>query len=151
VNPDSEDRVSVFMQLLESVALSIFLLVGGHRWLLDAVATSFQWMPPGKGHLPEDMPLALTEIVGQSFSISLRASAPIVLALLLATLIIGILSRTVPQINVMTLGLSINSFVVLGALALCVGTIGWTFQDAIEPAMERVIGSFVPQGLEGES
>ncbi len=145
VNPDSEERVSIFMQLLEGTALSIFLLVGGHRWILDAVARSFHWMPPGKGQLPAEVPLALTEIVSQSFGIALRASAPVVLALLLATLIIGILSRTVPQINIMTLGLSVNSLLVLGALALCVGSIGWTFQESIEPAMEKILVAFGPE------
>ena len=50
-------------------------------------------------------------------------------ALLLATLIVALISRTLPQLNAVAVGLNFNSLIVLGVLALCLGSAAWVFQD----------------------
>ena len=50
-------------------------------------------------------------------------------ALLLATLIVALISRTLPQLNAVAVGLNFNALIVLGVLALCLGSAAWVFQD----------------------
>lgn len=142
-NPTFETSVPLFSQLLELLALAIFFIVGGHRLVIDALLRSFTWLPPGGGRLPEGLVAALTEIASQSFEIGIRASAPIMVAILLATLVVALISRTLPQLNAIAVGLNFNSLIVLGMLGICLGTAGWVFQERLESAVDLVTQTMV--------
>ena len=57
-------------------------------------------------------------LVSQSFSLGIRAAAPAVTALLLATLILGLVGRTLPQLNVLSLGFGLNAMLAFAVLGL---------------------------------
>lgn len=143
-NPTFETSVPLFSQILEMLALAIFFIVGGHRQVLDALLRSFAWQPPGSGKLPDGVVAALTEITAQSFDLGMRAAAPVMVALIIATLVVALISRTLPQLNAIAVGLNFNSLIVLGMLALCLGTGAWVFQEKLGEAIERVEYTFKP-------
>jgi flagellar biosynthetic protein FliR len=144
VNPTFDMPVPIFSQLLELLALAIFFLLGGHRHVLDALLGSFAWMPPGAGRLPPTLPEALAEIAGRSFEIGIRASAPVMVALLLAILIVALMSRTLPQLNAIAVGLNFNAVVVLAVLALCLGSAAFVFQHEVGEVVGLVRSQFTP-------
>ena len=78
-------------------------------------------------------------LVSQSFSLGIRAAAPAVTALLAATLILGLVGRTLPQLNVLSLGFGLNAMLAFAVLALSLGAAVWAFQDQIQPAMETLL------------
>jgi flagellar biosynthetic protein FliR len=80
-----------------------------------------------------------TTLLTESFSLGIRAAAPAMVALLLVTLIMGIISRTLPQLNVMSFGFGISALATLGALWVSVGSIAWVFQEQLEPALETML------------
>jgi flagellar biosynthetic protein FliR len=90
----------------------------------------------------------LTMIAG-SFSLGIRAAAPAAAALLLATLVLGAISRTLPQLNVMSLGLGLNALVTFAALSLSMGAMIWAFHDEVQGAVEAVVGSML-NGIGGQ-
>lgn len=143
-NPTFETSVPLFSQILELLALAIFFLVGGHRQVIDALLRSFAWQPPGSGTLPDGVVAALTEITAQSFDVGIRAAAPVMVALIIATLVVALISRTLPQLNAIAVGLNFNSLIVLGMLALCLGTGAWVFQEKLGEAIETVEFTFKP-------
>jgi flagellar biosynthetic protein FliR len=63
---------------------------------------------------------------------------PVVASLLLATLVLGFIARTVPQLNVLMLGFGLNSLVAMGVLSLTIGAAAWALQDYVEPALELI-------------
>jgi flagellar biosynthetic protein FliR len=132
-DPTFESSVPLASQLLEKTALVIFLLIGGHRQVLAALLDSFTAMPPGQAQLPGDLWSLLREVVGTSFEIGLRAAAPAVAALLASTLLVALLSRTLPQLNAVAVGLNLNALLVLGVLGLTVGAAAWVW---VEPAQQ---------------
>lgn len=146
-DPTFEENISIFAQLLEMLAVSIFFIVGGHRLLIDALVSSFTWMPPGKGEFPAELPEALTDIASRSFEVALRAAAPVMVALLLATLIVAVISRTLPQLNSLALGFNLNALVVMIALALCIGSAMWVFEAELMPTIQRVVSEFSANAL----
>jgi flagellar biosynthetic protein FliR len=147
LDPTFDESISIFAQLLETVAVSIFFIVGGHRLLIDALISSFTWMPPGQGDLPSDLPEALTDIAGRSFEVALRAAAPVMVSLLLATLIVAVISRTLPQLNSLALGMNLNALVVLGSLAVCIGSAMWVFEAELVPSIQQIVSVFSAQAL----
>jgi flagellar biosynthesis protein FliR len=141
-NPTFEASVPLLSQILEMLAVAIFFIVGGHRQVLAALLRSFTSMPPGHGKLPTGLVEALSLISAQSFEVGIRASAPVMITLLLATLSVALISRTLPQLNAVAVGLNFNSMIVLGILAFCLGSVGWVFQGELETAIEAVGQTF---------
>jgi flagellar biosynthetic protein FliR len=141
-NPTFETSVPIFSHILEMLAVAIFFLVGGHRQVMDALLGSFTWMPPGQGRLPDDLVAALSDVAARSFEIGIRASAPVMVALLLSTLIVALVSRTLPQLNAVAVGLNFNSLIVLAVLAFCLGSAGWVFQEEVGGAIETLRDTF---------
>ena len=143
-NPTFETNVPLFSQILEMLALAIFFLVGGHRQVIDALLRSFHWMPPGHGRLPDNLVTCLTTITAQSFEVGLRAAAPAMVAILLATLVVALISRTLPHLNAVAVGLNFNSLIVLGISAISLGSAAWVFQDQLTEVIDLVTESFHP-------
>ncbi len=130
-NPGFDEEVSVFSQLFYFLTLAVFVAVGGHRIVTEALLQTFAWAPPGHAALGEDFVEVLCSIVAQSFSLGIRAAAPVLIALLLSTLVLGLISRTVPQINIIAVGFGLNSMLLIGVLLLSLGAVAWAFQEPV--------------------
>jgi flagellar biosynthetic protein FliR len=73
--------------------------------------------------------------VALSFIVGVRAAAPAMVALLSSVLILGLISRTLPQLNVIAVGFSLNAMVMLAVLSLSLGGVVWAFQDEVGPTL----------------
>jgi flagellar biosynthetic protein FliR len=62
----------------------------------------------------------------------------------LATLILGLASRTLPQLNVMALGFGLNALTTLVAIGLSLGGAALVFQDQLEPMLTTVLEALKP-------
>jgi flagellar biosynthetic protein FliR len=137
-NPTFDTSTPLFSQLLEMLALAIFFALGGERQVIGALLGSFAWMPPGQGRLPDELVPALTAVASQSFEIGIRASAPVLVALLLATLAVALVSRTLPQLNAVAVGLNFNSLIVLAVMAATLGSAAWVFQEEVAGVVNQM-------------
>lgn len=140
-DPTFETTVPLFSQILEMLALAIFFIVGGHRQVIAALLGSFAWMPPGQGRLPENLVEALSSITSHSFEVGIRAAAPVMVALILATLVVALISRTLPQLNAVAVGLNFNSLIVLGMFGISLGAAAWIFQEELDVVLEKMAGT----------
>jgi flagellar biosynthesis protein FliR len=137
-DPGIEENVPLFSRLMFLTGVAIFLCIGGHRMVMAGLLDTFRTIPPGSGELPNSLADGFVTLVAQSFSLGVRVAAPVVTSLLLATLILGLIGRTLPQLNIFALGFGLNSLLALAATALALGTMLWAFQDQIEPAMRTI-------------
>jgi flagellar biosynthetic protein FliR len=137
-NPGFDEDVSVFSQLFYFLTLAVFVAVGGHRIVTAALLDTFAWAPPGHAALGGTFVEVLTSIATQSFALGIRAAAPLIVSLLLATLVLGLISRTLPQINIIVVGFGINSLLTLGMLFLTLGAVAWTFQGPTADVMQQL-------------
>jgi flagellar biosynthetic protein FliR len=130
-NPELGENVSPISQLFTMLTLAVFVALGGHRLMTEALLDTFVWAPPGYANLGASYVDILVGIVTQSFSLGIRAAAPIALALLLSTLVLSLVSRTLPQLGHFAVGASVNSLVLLGMLFVAVGAVTWTFEEPL--------------------
>jgi flagellar biosynthetic protein FliR len=61
------------------------------------------------------------------------------IALLLATLVLGLVTRTLPQINIIAIGFNVNALLTLSALLLTLGTIAWTLQQGTRETLRAIV------------
>src|SRR5690606_40465510 len=125
----------VFSALIQYATLALFVVLGGHRLIVGALLETFVWAPPGQAFYGREFTEVIIGLMTQSFQLGIRAAAPMMIALLLATLVLGLVSRTLPQINVIAVGFGLNSLVTIGGLMLTMGIIAWAFQDPIVGAL----------------
>ena len=148
-NPNLDSSTPVLGHFLYLIATAIFLTIGGHRALIAALLESFSTVPLGQSPLTLMLPEMLNDITAQSFNLAIRVAAPGVAALLLATVVLGMIGRALPQLNVMIVGVGLNAMLAAGVLALSMGTMAWAFQDELEPVLQRLfetIGTSLPDG-----
>jgi flagellar biosynthetic protein FliR len=141
-NPSLHENVPIFSQLLYYVALAVFVTIGGHRRVMTALLDSFASLPPGGGTMPTEIGEMLTTLAAQSFRLGVQAATPVMVAMLLATLVMGLISRTLPQLNVMHMGFGINSMITLCAMALSLGAMAWVFQEQVDPMLNLLVEIF---------
>ncbi|REJ70284.1 MAG: type III secretion protein [Planctomycetota bacterium] len=137
-DPTLRGEVSLHSQLLNYVTLAVFVAIGGHRMLVAATLDTFSALPPGSGLIPVGLGEMATELVAQSFALGLRASAPIVTALLLSTLVLGIISRTLPQLNILAVGFGLNSMMTMLTMAVTIAAIAYLFQNQVEHVLDMM-------------
>ena len=137
-DPTMGENVPLFSRLLFLVSVAVFVCLGGHRMVMAGLLDTFHAIPPGSGSVPGGLGDMFVTLVTQSFSLGIRVAAPAVTALLLATLILGLVGRTVPQLNILSLGFGLNALLAFAALGLTLGAAVWAFEDQIQPAMETI-------------
>ncbi len=135
-DPTFNASVPLFSQFLNLMMVTVFIIIGGHRQLLSALLDTFREMPPGQAGLQLNVAHALLQIVSASFVLGMRAAAPVMVALLVSILILGLISRTLPQLNVIAIGFSLNSMMMLAVLCISLGGAVWIFQGQFEPTIE---------------
>ena len=79
--------------------------------LIRALFYSFQVLPAGQLTFSSDVIHELTTILADMFEIGLRISAPIIAAIFIVDVVLGVLSKTIPEMNVFMLGMPIKIFV----------------------------------------
>jgi flagellar biosynthesis protein FliR len=134
-DPGFDENVSMFTQLFHFLTMAVFVAIGGHRIMIEAVLQTFAWAPPGHAALGETYVDALTGLMTQSFALGINAAAPLLIALFLSTIVLGLIGRTLPQINIIAVGFGINSFLTLAMTLMSLGAVAWTFQ---EPTIEAL-------------
>jgi flagellar biosynthesis protein FliR len=123
-DPAFEDQSTIIEQVAFWIGLVAFLAMGGHREIINAVVYSYQSVPMASGGMsPEAMLSALTGSLDASFHAAIRIAMPALVTFFIATLTGGLMSRSMPQMNLMTMGISIN--LIVGFVMVGSGLAGW--------------------------
>jgi flagellar biosynthetic protein FliR len=139
--PNLDISIPVIAHMLDLCALAIFVALGGHRLAMEGFLQTFAAIPPGQGALGPEIAQTLSALVSQSFQLGVRVAAPALAALLLATVLLGLVSRTLPQLNVMALGFGLNAMLALAVLSLSLGAAAWALEDEIAVVLDGLLRS----------
>lgn len=116
LDPASGASTMALATLAQGIALLVFLAVGGHHELLRAVAQGFAWIPPGT--LSLEALGSVSSLGAELFVDGLRFAAPYTGALMLSNVVVGLLGRTIPQLNLLSVQLPAQIAIVFGLFAL---------------------------------
>lgn len=142
-DPVFGDTASVFGQVFYLATAAVFVCAGGHTAMISGVLDTFEHAPPGSGFAVDDLAYGFLGLLSLGFELGVRASAPLLIALFLATLVLGLVSRTMPQINTMVVGFGINAMLTLGIMTASVGAVAYVFQAPLASVIDGVVSSVV--------
>jgi len=116
MNPQDDTEIPLIANLFYILASLIFLAINAHHVLIQALKYSFEKIPLGFFHIHSGMFEQMIQIMTFTFVIGFKMAAPVVIALFMADILLGILARTMPQMNVFIVGLPLK--ILLGLIVL---------------------------------
>lgn len=123
IDPTTRGAMPLVGTLFVYAAAAIFFAADGHAELLRLFAASLDAIPLGTHQLPET-PASLIGFISLIFVSAFGVAGGAMLALFLCDLAIALLSRTVPQMNVLILGFQVKTIVLLIVLPITFGVGG---------------------------
>ena len=138
VDPLHGAQSPVLGQILTVFGTLTYLSIDGHLMLIGALADSFKELPIGAAHLDHDFPLMLVLWGARVFDTGLLIALPIVVALVIVNLGLGVVTRAAPQLNLFGIGFTITIlsgfFVLLVGLDGIMGAMSGLFSSALGEA-----------------
>jgi flagellar biosynthetic protein FliR len=135
-DPMSAGRSSAISQMLALIATMAFLAANAHLVLLQALAESFITMPVSATPMSAAAPLELARLGGRIFSAGLQLSLPIVAALLITNVALGILTRAAPQLNIFGVGFPITLTVGMLVISMTLPYLGTPILNLFNQGIE---------------
>ena len=135
-DPQTRGRSSAISQFLGLLATLAFLSVNGHLVLLAALAESFTSLPISAGPINGGGFLQLANWGGRIFSAGLQLALPIVAALLITNVALGILTRAAPQLNLFGIGFPITLGVGLTVIGMVLPFLSTPLQNLFLEGLE---------------
>jgi flagellar biosynthetic protein FliR len=116
-DPQTTQQLSLMSQFINILALLAFLSFNIHHFFFRAIVESYILLPPGFLDFSQGAVQELMRLASHMFVLGVKFSAPVLALLLMANLVLGILARVFPQLNVFMLSFPINigiAFFVIG-------------------------------------
>jgi flagellar biosynthetic protein FliR len=118
IDPVSSSQVSVITQFQYMMALLIFLAVDAHHTFIIAIADSYRFVSPFDYHFSGSLMKHILLFSNEMFFTAVKISAPVMAVILFTNVALGVMARTVPQINIFIVGFPLQIAVGLTILAM---------------------------------
>lgn len=116
-DPVNASFTPILAQWMGVVASLAFLAMNGHLFMLMGLADSFHSLPIGQ-MMPSSAYLDIATWGGNIFAYAVQISLPILTALLITNIALGILTRAAPQLNLFAVGFPVTLSIGIAILAL---------------------------------
>ena len=106
MDPTTNSQTSILSRMITMLAICIFIQMGGFYWLFKALLRSFEIFPIYAVKIPLEKIINLDYLVKTTSNVlymGLQIASPILLATLGQDIILGVISKTAPQVNVFQL------------------------------------------------
>lgn len=145
-DPTTRTQASLTGGLYNYLILMMLVVTDMHHFLLRALVDSFQVIPIGGIYMADTHDRVL-EFFSSYFSIGFRLVLPVFAATLIISIILGILSKVAPQMNMMAVGMQIKVLAGLGIIFLTAGLLP-SMADYIFENMQSMVISIIKGMME---
>ena len=118
LDPVSNIQVPITANFYFIISMLVFLSFNGHHVLIKALFDSYSIIPLGGAVFNNSLMNHIILIFTDLFVIGFKIAAPIITAILLTDITLGIISRTVPQLNVFVVGMPLK--IIVGLLIMVI-------------------------------
>ncbi len=142
LDPVAGGQVPILGQFMGLLGMLIFLAIDGHHMMFEALVASFQLVPPMHVHFSGFLVESVLKLGLGMFVLALKVGAPVMTAVFIVTLGMGILGRTIPQLNVMLNNVPITigvGLLVLGLSLPLFGSLAESNLTGIGPTLQGLL------------
>ena len=139
-DPGMNTEITITAEFYNMLVMLIMLCSNMHYFILSALSDSFQLIPLGNvtidtGTLYDTM----VRYIADYFIISVRIALPVMIAIMLLNVVLGVLAKTAPQMNMFVIGMQLKIFVGFAVLFVTIGFVP-NITEYIYKEMRTVVG-----------
>lgn len=127
---------------LKMIVVTLLLVGGGHILMLEALTDSVSVLPPGQSVAAAAGLLSMARMGSALFVIGIQIAAPVMAAVFVGNVAMGVLARTAPQIQVFMLAYPMQIVIGIMVLMLSLPLLGVTMAGWNEHYRTTVVGLF---------
>lgn len=150
-DPMSTSQTPVISEVITLLALLLFMAINGHLMMLATLTYSFTAIPVSAPALDGGIWLNLANAGGLIFASGLLLSLPIIVALLITNIALGVLSRAAPQLNLFAIGFGVTLAMGFGLLIVGLSYLNAPLQQLFEFGLQSMLGHFGVAGVPGSA
>jgi len=138
-DPQTTQQLSLMSQFINILALMAFLALDIHHFFFRIIVESYILLPPGHLDFSQGAVQELMRMGSHMFALGVKFSAPVLALLLIANLVLGILARVFPQLNVFMLSFPINIGVALLVIGLTLNAMFAVLRREFDTMGENIV------------
>jgi flagellar biosynthetic protein FliR len=136
-DPQSGASSPVIGSFLSIIAVLLLLAMDGHLMLIAIIVQSYQSLPPGSAMLSPQVIFNLVEFGGTLFSMGLVIALPVGAALIIVQIVMAMLARSAPQLNLFSVGIPVAVLAGIILLAMAAPVLADGMMRAMELGLEQ--------------
>jgi flagellar biosynthetic protein FliR len=142
VDPVSGNRDTILAQMYSMLGVLIFIAIGGDGWVVKGIARTYALIPLGRMPALGSLVSGADHAFATIFLSALELAAPVLIAVMIADVGFGVVSRVVPQLNVFAVGFPAKilvGFLMIGAsMPFAAGWIDAQLQQSVRAALSSL-------------
>ncbi|MDP4083050.1 MAG: flagellar biosynthetic protein FliR [Bacillota bacterium] len=143
IDPQTGAQSPLMGQYFHIFGLFLLLAMNGHYLLIDGIYNSYHFIPIDKAWLPFGSSKVIEFILksfGSMFIIAFQMALPVVGSLFLVDVALGIVARTVPQLNIFVVGMPVKIAVGFIVIITVMGSILAVVSNLFETTLQTMRG-----------
>ncbi len=131
IDPTTSQNISIIGQFQGMIATLLFFIMDGHHMIIGSMIDSFKLIPMGTVAFQFSNVDALIRFSAGTFVLAVKIASPVMLAIFLTDCALGIVARTVPQMNIFIIGFPIKIMFGLLVVGMTLPVLAYVFQNAV--------------------
>ena len=108
MDPASSVQIPVFAQFYNLMAMLVFLAVNAHHQFFRAIVDSYRILPPLSLGMNDQLVALMMKLASDMFVLAIKVGAPLIAVMLLVSAGLGLVARTVPQMNIFVVAMPLK-------------------------------------------
>jgi flagellar biosynthetic protein FliR len=100
VDPATSLQIPILAQFYNLTAMLVFLAINAHHMFFSALVDSYAILPPLSMHISPQLVDMMMRLAANMFVVAIKVGAPLIAVMLLVSVGLGLVARTVPQIHI---------------------------------------------------
>jgi flagellar biosynthetic protein FliR len=138
ISAQDESQLPVSANFYYIFALMIFVLTDVHHLLIRAIIDSYTTMPVGANPIMGLIVYDYIEVLTYTFVMGVKMAAPFILTILIANILLGLLSKAMPGMNVFMIGMPLKILIGLFLFSLVMRVYGEVVSEVFAQMMKYI-------------
>lgn len=135
VDPVNGNPGGSMTNIYTMVGLALFLVIGGDAWTLRGLSGTFTAIPLGDAVQPKPLIDAAESACASVLVGAVEIAAPVILAIIVTDIALGMISKVVPQVNVFAVGFTVKVGVTLLIVGVSLPFMGGWMSNQLETSL----------------
>lgn len=140
VDPASSSQIPMLSQFLNLFAIVLFISLNVHVYFIKAMVEGFELIPLWGAHFRADIFELIMSLAGKAFLTAVKIGAPVMVALLITSVALGLIARTVPQMQIFVVAMPLKIVLGLTFFGLSLPYCATFLQDAFTSLGQTIRG-----------